>query len=311
MPIKGLWAAIPTPWDERGQLNQEVLEYNIERYAQAGADGVYTTDSDGEFYAIELQQFRQLVEIFSRKMRQTSMDIGVGVTWCHTQGIIDRLRVAREYGISTVHVGTPFWMELAQPDVLRFFEALAQAVPEARWVHYNNPNGKLILTGKDYHKLSTAFPDQFLGSKQGTADMYKLAEILDESPHLCHFVVETNLVMGYLLGAKGVYSYWVNTLPVWERRWIDACEKKDWPLAWQMQRKLWNWERNFVEPIIRSPGHKHAIVGRARANLTGFLRDSGPTRPPYYPVSPDRQQALQEGFNTFWADEIREQLERY
>jgi dihydrodipicolinate synthase/N-acetylneuraminate lyase len=196
-------------------------------------------------------------------------------------------------------------MPLALGDVERFFVDLAEAAPEARWVHYNTANTGLLLTGRDYARLAAAFPDQFAGSKQGATDLMQLVEIIDESPHLAHFVVEYNLVPGFILGARGVYSYWVNTLPGWERRWVDACVQGDWEAAWRMQVKLWRWERTHITPL-RQAGHRHAIVGKARAALSGFLEDSGRTRAPYYPVDPQLQATLKLAFDEFWAEEIKE-----
>ena len=64
--LKGLWAAIPTPWDDLGRFDTGVLERNIERYAAIPMDGVYTTDSDGEFYAIELDEFKRVIGAFAK-----------------------------------------------------------------------------------------------------------------------------------------------------------------------------------------------------------------------------------------------------
>lgn len=71
--LKGLWSAVPTPWDERGDLDEGVLTRNCERLAAAGVDGIYTTDSDGEFYAIELDEFRRLAVVFGRAMERAGM----------------------------------------------------------------------------------------------------------------------------------------------------------------------------------------------------------------------------------------------
>jgi 4-hydroxy-tetrahydrodipicolinate synthase len=302
--IKGLWAAIPTPWDERMQFDEKVLGHNIERYQAFGVDGVYTTDSDGEFYAIELEEFRRLAAAFGRYMRDTSMDAAMGVTWSHTQGIIDRIRAALDNGIQMVHVAFPYWNPLAHDEVDFFFDDLAQAVPEARWIHYNNPNSKRTLRGADYARLSAAFPEQLVGSKQGGHDMMQMEEIICASPELDHFGVEYNLVLLYMLGGKGVYSYWANTLPGWEREWIDACQQGQWEQAWQMQFKLWEWERKHVSPIRRA-GHLSGVVGKARAALTGILEDNRLTRAPYRPVSDRLWTDLKQNFDRFWAEEIQ------
>jgi hypothetical protein len=71
-----------------------------------------------------------------------------------------------------------------------------------------------------------------------------------------------------------------------------------------MQVKLWKWERTHIAPL-RQAGHRHAIVGKARAALSGFLEDSGRTRAPYYPVDAQLQAVLKRAFDAFWADEVQ------
>jgi 4-hydroxy-tetrahydrodipicolinate synthase len=296
---------VPTPWDAAGCLAEGMLERNIDRYAEAGIDGVYTTDSDGEFYAIELEDFRRLVKVFARRMHGVGLPAAVGVSWSHTAGIVERIRIAVDAGIPTVHVAFPAWIPLAPSDVDRFFDDLSEVVPAARWVHYNNPQTRILLTGKDYARFAATYPEQLVGSKQGTTDLQQLAEIIEESPHLAHFGVEYNVVLTYLLGGKGWYSYWVNVLPGWERVWRDACETGNWELAWQMQRKLLAWERTHIVPTLRRAGHSSGIVGKARAALSNFLEDTGNTKPPYYPADPQMQQSLKTAFRSFWAEELR------
>lgn len=106
------------------------------------------------------------------------------------------------------------------------------------------------------------------------------AEVIDESPYLAHFGVEYSMVLTYLLGGKGEYAYWVNVLPSWEKTWQEACETGNWDLAWQMQRKLWSWERIHIVPTLRHAGHSSGNVGNARAALSNFLEETGNTRAP-------------------------------
>ncbi len=229
--LKGLWSAIPTPWSNSGGIDGDILTRNCEKLAAVGVDGIYTTDSDGEFYAIELDEFRQLAGIFGKAVEHAGVDAAMGVTWSHTQGIIDRIKASCDAGIPNVHVAFPIFMPLAKSDVDRFWEDLANAIPQARWIHYAHPRCGPTLTGVDYARLVARFPKQFIGSKLGTTDMMQLADILIGSPDLAHFVVDPTLAPGMLLGAKGCYSYWVNTLPRWHRKFMDACQAEDWPTA--------------------------------------------------------------------------------
>ncbi|MEX0641538.1 MAG: dihydrodipicolinate synthase family protein [Pirellulales bacterium] len=299
--LAGLWAAIPTPWNDQGRLDVGVFDRNVERYAAVPVDGVYTTDSDGEFYAIELDEFRQLVAGFSKAMRPTSMAASIGVTWCNTKGIIDRIRVSLDHGISSVHVAFPFWMPLSAGDMDRFWDDLAEAAPDARWIHYNTSRGNRLLEGADYVRLYARHPDQFIGTKLSSMEMLGLADCINSTPQLSHLATEYATVPAMMLGGKGVCSYWVNTMPVWTRRLVDLCRARKWEAAMAMQRQLLVWEATYVKPL-RQAGHLHGIIGKARGALTQFLDDSGVTRAPYYPVTEELQAQFKMDFEKYWTE---------
>ncbi len=305
--LRGLWSAILTPWSKDSNLDEGILRRNCQKLAAAKVDGIYTTDSDGEFYAIELQEFQKIANAFSRAVEPTGVDAAVGVSWSHTQGIIDRIKAACDAGIPNVHVAFPIFMPMATSDIDRFWGDLAEAVPQARWIHYAHRSCGPSLTGLDYARLSEKFPEQFIGTKTTTQMTSALTEILANAGHLAHFVSEFTLVQGMLLGAKGCNSYWVNVLPGWMRNYFDACLKDDWETAALHLKKLVKWELTGVQPL-REAGHKHGIIGKARADLTNWLEESGETRPPYYSVSEELKTELKKAFESYWAEEIEREI---
>ncbi len=304
--LAGLWAAVPTPWTQAGLLAEDALAKNCETLAQCGADGIYTTDSDGEFYAIELQEFRRLAEVFGKVAKFLKIDAAMGVTWCNTQGTVDRIKAAVDAGVPNVHVALPFWMPLANSDVTQFFEDLATATPDSRWIHYAHPSAGPKLTGKDYAELALTFSEQFIGTKLGTTDLMELNEILINSPKLAHFVVDTTIFPGVALGARGAYCYWFNTLPRWHRSFVDTAIEKNHGAAAEMQKRLLTWE--FEHTLkLRQHGYRHGTLGKARGALTGLLADTGTTRAPYQPVPEKLQAEYKAAFLDFWRDELTEE----
>lgn len=304
--LEGVWAAVPTPWTANYKLDTGLLEENIQRYQRWGVPGVYTTDSDGEFYALELDEFRQLARAFGRAMEKTSMDAAMGVTWCNTKGIIDRINISLDAGIPNVHVGFPFWMPLAKPDVPRFFEDLATAVPQSRWIHYRTPRGHIVPTGIEYAHYHKTYPEQLVGTKLGTTDFVDLVEVTTHSPGLAHFAFELTVVMAALAGARGNCSYWINTLPKWTLETWELCRQGRWQEAMVRQAKLIRWEKEFLEPLFVR-GHNHAIIGKARVALRDSVADNGLTRAPYYPCDPALIQELKKQFQIFWSEEIADE----
>ncbi len=62
--LHSVWAAIATPFDEDDRFDEARFRENLRRLHAAGVHGIYTTDSDGEFYAIELDEFKRIVDVF-------------------------------------------------------------------------------------------------------------------------------------------------------------------------------------------------------------------------------------------------------
>lgn len=305
--LRGLWAAVATPWGKNGKLDQGILAENCARLAAAGVDGIYTTDADGEFYAIELDEFAALVQAFARAMESTGVDAAIGVSWFNTRGVIDRMRIAVEAGIPNVHVALPLFIPLALADVDRYFEDLANAVPHARWIHYAHSRSQPALTGKDYARLAERFRDHLIGTKiAATFDVRSLTEILVNAPMLAHMVGDPTLAIGAMLGARGSCSYWVSVLPGWSRQYMDLCLNGQWSQAANYHKKLSQWELEYVAPVVDA-GHRHAVVGRALRLLSGFLIEGTDTRAPYYPIAARLQSQLKSDFETFWAGELREE----
>jgi 4-hydroxy-tetrahydrodipicolinate synthase len=304
--LAGLWAAIPMPWTAGGTLDVAMFERNVARLAAVPCDGIYSTDSDGEFYALELAEFQSFVGTFSQAMRGINCGGQLGVTWTNTRGIIDRIKVCLDHGISTVHIAYPYWMPLNADDVAHFWDDLATAAPAARWIQYNTPRGHIRMTGNDYRLLAAKFPEQFIGTKLGTQNFVELSEIIGATPTLAHFVTDFMLVPGMMLGGRGVYSFWVNTLPRWHGRLVDLCLAGRWDEAMARQRKFNLWEASCVEPLV-ARSYLHAVVGKARSAASRFLEDDGFTRQPYYPMPAPLVEQLARDFRDNWSDEFADE----
>ncbi len=299
--LNGLWAAMPTPWTVDDRIDENAVRTNVERYAAAGVDGVYTTDSDGEFYALELAEFTQLIQLFSKAMIDTALGIQVGVTWTNTRGIIDRMKVCLDHGISAMHICFPYWMPMRRDEMKAFWETLAEEVPEARWIHYNSMRGHLVLNGGDYRWLKQTYPEQFIGTKLCTSNLVDLTDCMRGTEDVAHFVTDFVVVPAMAMGAKGCYSFWVNTLPQWMLEMINLAQAGEWQRALQMQKRFLDWENEVVAPVA-AQGYLHGIIGKARGELMPFLDDNGRTRSPYTPVPERLKQAMREGFEKAWPE---------
>lgn len=232
--LQGVWAAIPVPWDERDRVDGDLVRELLRRYRDGGVDGVYTTGTDGEMHVLEMDDFRALVDAFATGAEETGLPVQVGCTWSHTDGVIERARYAREQGIPRIQIALPSWVPLNDAELLRFFEAIQQDLPDVDVIHYNIARSGRFLTGRDYRAILEVAPN-LRGSKHTGGDVGSLIEITQATPELAHFVVDTQIVPGALFGAKGFYSFVANLNPAFTGTLWRHCQRGEWDAAARMR----------------------------------------------------------------------------
>lgn len=283
--LHGVWAAIQTPFDEQGRFDEPVFRENVRRLHAAGVHGIYTTDSDGEFYAIELEEFRQIVDVFADEAQRLGIPTEVGVTWSHTQGMIDRLRHAANRGILGAHVGHPYFMPMSAESYRVFWQELSAAVPDwFAFVHYNTPRVHNYQRGPDYKRLQ-AEVSNLVGTKHVGADFPEFLTLMADAPQLSHFASEHAFTPYVLFGARGVHSWFANFNAPYIVAWYDEMRRGEWDRARHRQERIHAFMR--ASEILHQSGNLHGIIGKAIAASSDFLLPSNRTRRPYLPVPPE------------------------
>jgi 4-hydroxy-tetrahydrodipicolinate synthase len=283
--LHGIWAAIHTPFHDDGRIDFDTLRENIRRLHGAGVHGIYTTDSDAEFYAIELDEFRQLAGVFAAECVRLNFPSMMGVTWINTEGVAQRLKVAAERGIMGAHVGFPFWMPLNEPSRLQYWRDVSDAVPDRfALIHYNTARQQHVLAGADYRALQEIFP-KVAGAKypQNGADVF--ADVTTQAPELSFFVAEPVLAPFYLLGARGCNSWITGYNPKYMLDLWDDLTNARWDAALAKNRRIVAFAA-MAGSTLTETGNHHGILTKAIAAASPFLVHGNRfSRKPYMPVS--------------------------
>ncbi|HET7768481.1 MAG TPA: dihydrodipicolinate synthase family protein [Chloroflexota bacterium] len=280
--LHGVWAAVTTPFDADDRFDPGVLRENIRRLAAAGVHGAYVTDSDGEFYAIELDEYREIVDVFADEAQRQGLPTQVGVTWSHTRGIVDRLRHAAERGILGAHVGHPTYMEMTADSLRRFWEDVSAAVPERfGLIQYQSPRLPNPLSPADYVRLASEIPN-LIGSKHTGRVFTDFLNVVQTSPQLAHFTLDDVLTPVTMFGARGDYSWFVNFSPQYLLEWYALCRERRWDEAARRQDRFHRFLRLKREVI--GTQQLHGIANKAVAAASDFLVPHPRTRRPYLPL---------------------------
>jgi len=280
--LHGVWAAIATPFDDDDRFDEGIFRENMRRLCAAGVHGIYTTDSDGEFYAIELDEFKRVADVLADEAQRLGLPTQVGVTWCNTRGMLDRLSYASERGILGAHVGHPFFMPMTPESYRTFWEDVRQAVPE--WfalIHYNTPRVHNYQRGPDYALLQQAIPN-LIGTKHVGADFPEFLTLMKDAPQLSHFTGEHAFMPYTMFGARGIYSWFVNFNVRYVVEWFEDMQHGRWDLAKHRQQRMHSFMQ--AAQILHGSGNLHGIVGKAVTAASPFLVPANRTRRPYLPI---------------------------
>ncbi len=295
--LYGIWAGVTMAWDEEDNLDLDSYVANTERLCRAGVHGIYTTGSTGEFYALEFEEFRRMVDIQCDLCRRCNKPLQIGCNADDTRDVLRYLEyVAGKPEVGAAQVTIPYWMRLSDREMLQFFKDLYSACPDLPLVHYNVPRAKRFLTGPDYVRVLEVAPS-LIGVKFTLAGAHfgELQDALLMTPQLSYFVGENLLASAMMLGARGCYSALVYTNPEFTLTMYDHAANKRWGKAIEMQQfaaKFHGEVSRFIE--ARGEDRCDPVSDKGLGVASGCVVGSQRVRAPYLGWSDETVAALRD-----------------
>lgn len=127
MKLEGVYSVLPTPFDQRGDLDEGSLRRVIDLFIGAGVNGVTALGVTGEVARLDDSERRRVLDVV---LEHVNGRIGVvaGTTADGTRTCVSYSRHARESGATAVMVSPPRMPKLNSDAVLRHYRALSEAV---------------------------------------------------------------------------------------------------------------------------------------------------------------------------------------
>lgn len=282
--LHGIWAGVTMSWDKQFGFDEKAYAENVCRTIAGKVHGVYTTGSTGEFYAIEDDEFRRMVDIEAELCGKAKMPLQIG---CCADATYKTLRML-EYAAGKKEVGAaqvvlPYWLELNDRELLQFFKDMQSACPNLPLVHYNVPRAKRFLSGSDYLRILDVAPNligvkyTFAGSNFGA-----LQTMLAQLPTVSVFVGEDMLASSAQLGVRGSYSSLVDTNPKFMLDMYKKIQAGKWNDAIKMQQHantFFNRAAAFIEE--RGEGTIDPVFDKGLSVAAGCIVGHQRCRAPY------------------------------
>lgn len=287
----GPWAGLPVAWDKDLQFDEEMYRANVERTCKAGVPGIYTGGTTGEFYAMEFDEFQRVARATVEECRRYRIPVMIGVTSTYTIGAQRRAAFAAKLGADAVQVALPFWLEVDDREVIRFFAEVSSACPGLALSIYETTRTKKCLTIDQHRAIYKAVPT-YLNVKSN-------ANTIGCTPRGCELLSEfVNVAASESLWAKlgphgvqGSCSALVYMNPRVILQMFDLLQNKKW-------KELKNWcdKINFLDEQGLAPftakGFTDTAYDHLQGKVAGFLHMNPYSRGPYISATERNVQQL-------------------
>lgn len=200
------------PWDENEQLLEDVFRTEVRQTLAAGFNDLYIFGTAGEGYAVDTARFQRIVEVFREETSAPGVLPQVGVIALSTAQFKEKIGFAYKLGFRAFQISLPSWGVLNDNEVMRFFQDVCGAFPDAKFLHYNLMRTKRLLGAADYRRIADKVPNLCATKNTGTTP-YSTLELAKLTPDIQHFLGEGMFAQGCLLGEFALLSSFGPMIP--------------------------------------------------------------------------------------------------
>lgn len=282
--VRGIIPALVTPFDKEGKISEDGLRKLVDYLIEGGVHGLFPVGSQGEFYALEKQEKRKVLEIV---LDQTKGKVPVyaGTGAITTKETITLTKMAEDIGVDAVSIITPFFISPTQNELYEHYLAIAKST-NLPILLYNNPGRTGVDLSADL-LVRLAKVDNIVGIKDSGGDMTLTAEYIRRTSNDFSVLAgRDTLIYGTLLyGGKGAIAATANVAPKLVVEIYEAYVRGDLEQAKKAQAGLAPLRLAF------SLGSFPVVIKDA-LELIGIK--VGTTRAPIKSLNKDKQEMLRD-----------------
>ena len=266
--MAGYLVSVPVPWNLDGSLSPHLFRDAVHKLMREGCDGLYLFGTSGEGYAVTDEEFRKIVDAFVDATAEYTGFRQVGCFGLSSDQVKHRCRIAAERGVQGVQITLPFWKELNDAELTRYFVDVCGDFQALSFLLYNNPRNKRRLNGKELEAVHGVAPN-LQGVKTGSGAWLDFYELITESASLAHFVTEPAFLFCHGLGDVGLIPSSNYLFPTRCRAYYDAVISGDLEMARRLHREIVRFFHKTATPLAQK-GYIDGAIDKAYARIGGM-----------------------------------------
>ena len=236
---EGVYVAMLTPFDEEGSINEAELRRIVDFQINGGVDGLFPISSVGEFIHMSREEkFRMMEIVVDQNDGRVKITPGVGSS--NPAESIYLAQKAKDLGCDGVVVAPPYFYQMSQENIEKYFEAIADGVNIPN-ILYNIPLFTQPLSYDVVKRLSRH--KNIVGMKDSSGSMVDFMHFMDkikiagEDIHMLTGREET-LFPCLMVGGKGCMTATSGILPEIMVDIYQAWKKNEFEEARQLQTTI-------------------------------------------------------------------------
>jgi len=237
---QAILVSCPCPWQPDWELDEQLFREEIRCVLAAGFQHLYIFGTGGEGYAVDSRRFDQVVRVFREETNIEAVHPMVGVIGLSAPAIVERLEIAHAAGFRVFQISLPSWGELTDAEMMDFFDGVCGRFPDSRFLHYNLPRARRLLTGADYRQLVAAVPNLVATKNTGGGRPWlpAAADLMKNAPELQHFMGEGNFPHGCMFGECSLLASYGELSPERTGELFEAGRRRDVAALFRLQHEF-------------------------------------------------------------------------
>ncbi|MBD3183891.1 4-hydroxy-tetrahydrodipicolinate synthase [Candidatus Poribacteria bacterium] len=282
--VKGIYPALVTPMNSDESINEEGLKKIIEHVINGGVHGLFILGSQGESFALNPDEKKQVIEI-SVETVADRIPVCVGTGMITTAQSVKFTRTAKELGVNSISVITPYFISPNQKELLEHFKTIAEAADGVPVLLYNNPNRTGVSISIET-VIKMAEIDNVAGMKDSSADLIQTMNYIEATKDMDFSVMvgnDASIFATLLSGGKGAVAATANVAPELIVGIYESVMAGDIEKARELQYALFPIRKAFKLGTF-------PVVVKEALNIMGL--PAGPARKPVTGLTSDKKKEL-------------------
>ena len=234
--MKDLIVPTITPFDEKNKIDVEGIKAHFDFLIKAGVKDFYVLGTTGEVFLMNTEERKMVAELAVEYVGDRG-NIFVQVGSISTKEACDLARHAASIGAAGIGAVTPFYFNVSQREMEKYYLAIAESVSDDFPVYLYNLPGCTTndLLPETVSKLAEI--KNIVGIKNSMADILRLSRLVDETPDDFDVIIGSdNILMSAIMyGAKGSVSGNANVFPEIFIEFYQAIKEKNYDKAHEKQ----------------------------------------------------------------------------